>query len=365
MTYTFSDIATILFETAILFVVSTILFDVLHYLLHKWQKSRFAILRTFSKWHDYHHKFLDETLTIQKSWNRKNIIFHILPEYLTSIAGVCLGLLIFSPAVVILNIVLHTIMVIFRLVDEGMDINHKNVDRLDARKSMMFVNPSYHFLHHIYPQQYFSSFVGIFDFILGSSCQIKGQKFVVTGASGAFGQAIVEKIKAAGGHVTTVKYGQDFTYDDYSIFEKLLPETDVLILSHGSKITDAMQANCTSFQKIIDLYIAVTQERLVPPEVWALGSEIEIHGDFGMDDLKAYSASKKAYAKIAKSYYRSRDVIYRHIVPSAFTSQMGKGLISATCATNWALFYIKRGFYYIPVTYTGLAYLNYFRFRFL
>jgi hypothetical protein len=83
-----------------------------------------------------------------------------------------------------------------------------------------------------------------------------------------------------------------------------------------------------------------------------------------MDELKAYSASKRAFALRARDYYRSDALIYRHIVPSSFTSSMGKGAMSAATAVNIALFFIRRGFRYVPVTLTGLAVLNYFRFRF-
>ncbi|MDB5474032.1 MAG: hypothetical protein JWP99_1335, partial [Devosia sp.] len=51
-------------------------------------------------------------------------------------------------------------------------------------------------------------------------------------------------------------------------------------------------------------------------------------------------------------------------VPSSFTSAMGAGAMSAATAVNIALFFIQRGFRYVPVTMTGLAVLNYFRFRF-
>jgi hypothetical protein len=84
----------------------------------------------------------------------------------------------------------------------------------------------------------------------------------------------------------------------------------------------------------------------------------------GMAELKDYSASKRAFARKALGYYHSDALIYRHIVPSSFTSAMGKGAMSAATAVNIALFFIRRGFRYVPVTMTGLAVLNFFRFRF-
>jgi hypothetical protein len=55
-------------------------------------------------------------------------------------------------------------------------------------------------------------------------------------------------------------------------------------------------------------------------------------------------------------------MVYRHIVASAFTSRMGPGLISGEAAAALAMFFIRRGFRYIPVTYTGIAWVNYLKF---
>ena len=41
---------------------------------------------------------------------------------------------------------------------------------------------------------------------------------------------------------------------------------------------------------------------------------------------------------------------------------MGPGLISGEAAAKAALFLIRRGFRYVPVTYTGIALVNYFKF---
>ena len=41
---------------------------------------------------------------------------------------------------------------------------------------------------------------------------------------------------------------------------------------------------------------------------------------------------------------------------------MGPGLISGRFAARWALFFLERGFQYIPVTYTGVALWNWVKF---
>ncbi len=123
-----------------------------------------------------------------------------------------------------------------------------------------------------------------------------------------------------------------------------------------------MSANCTTFVDIIALFREVGRDRLNVPEVWALGSEAEFHGDMGQANLVDYVASKRAFAREARDFYADDDLYYRHIVPSSFTSAMGKGAMSADTAVNIALFFIRRGFRYVPVTLTTLAFWNYFLF---
>ena len=43
---------------------------------------------------------------------------------------------------------------------------------------------------------------------------------------------------------------------------------------------------------------------------------------------------------------------------------MGPGLISGRVAARWAWLFIARGFRYVPVSYTGIALVNYLKFLF-
>jgi hypothetical protein len=43
---------------------------------------------------------------------------------------------------------------------------------------------------------------------------------------------------------------------------------------------------------------------------------------------------------------------------------MGPGLMSGRTAARIAMFFIRRGFRYVPVTYTGIALVNYWKFVF-
>src|SRR5262249_14282131 len=133
----------------------------------------------------------------------------------------------------------------------------------------------------------------------------------------------------------------------------------ILVLAHGANGEHAMQANCDSFLALIDRYKILTQYRQVPVEVWAVGSEIECHPAFGNSGLKSYARSKRAYARAAARLLHDENLLYRHIVPSAFRSRMGHGLMSGRTAAAVALWLIRRGFRYVPVTYTGIAFLNF------
>ena len=353
-----------LFEAALVFLVSTGLFDALHWLLHKWEGSRFKLLRTFSSWHWVHHKFLGLDMQINPAYARKNIVYHVLPEYLTSMVGTLVFLLVFPWPPVALVAVLRTVMLVSTLREEGLDFNHMAMDRVGGQQNMWWVDNNYHAMHHIFPHNFFSSFTNVFDLLFGTSCQIRGRRFLVTGAGGAFGSAMVAALRARGGEVETAKSGRDFSAGDYGAMAEKLVWANVLVLAHGAKSEDCWNANMVTFRDLIDLFTQTGQQRLTPPEVWAVGSEVEFHGDMGMDELRDYSASKRAFARQALDYYRSDALIYRHIVPSSFTSAMGKGAMSAETAVRIALFFIRRGFRYVPVTLTGLAALNYFRFRF-
>ncbi|KKB77387.1 hypothetical protein VW29_18725 [Devosia limi DSM 17137] len=361
---TFWDIIAFILQTALVFVVSTALFDALHWTLHKWEGSRFKLLRTFSSWHWVHHKFLGLDMQINPAYARQNIWFHIVPEYLTGMAGTLIFLLVFPWPPIAVVAAIRTVMLVMTLKEEGLDYNHMSMDRVGGQQGLLWVNNNYHAMHHVYPHNFFSSFSNVFDLLFGTTCQIKGRKFLVTGASGAFGSAMVKKLEKLGGIVETAKSGSDFSAGDYSRMQEKLTRADVLVLAHGAKTDDCWNANYVTFTELIDLFTEIGKPRLAPPEVWALGSEVEFHGDMGLDELKAYSASKRAFAARARQYYRSDALLYRHVVPSSFTSPMGKGAMSAGTAVNMALFGIRRGFSYVPVTLTGMAFLNYFRFRY-
>lgn len=353
-------------QAAVVFMASTLLFDVLHWLLHQWGRSKNRLLRRFARWHWVHHRFLDRKMRVHPELVWPNLVFHVLPEFGTAMAGTLLFLLVFPWEPVVAVVIVRLIMLVFVIKDEGMDVNHMAMDRVGGRQGLLWVNANYHAMHHVYPNNYFSSLANMFDLVAGTTCELRNRKFVVTGAGGAFGGALVKRLEKLGAEVRTLRHGEHFAPGFVSDDARAALEwADVLVLSHGAKTDDCWNANVVTFVELIDLFEAIGKTKLVAPEVWAMGSEAELHGDLGMASMRAYADSKRAFATHAKRYYRSPDLIYRHIVPSAFTSDMGRGLISAESAVSVALFFIKRGFRYVPVTYTTLAIWNYLRFRLL
>ena len=356
------DVALWVVQAILTFAVSTFIFDAVHWALHRWTKSRFALLRTFASWHHVHHRFLDGKMQVHMDLAATNFWAHLVPEFLTSVAGTAVFYLVFHWIPVTVVIAIHLWNFANNIRTEGMDGNHMAMDRVSGQQSLFKVNAAYHAMHHITPDNFYSSYLNVFDLLFGRSCTIRHRRFLITGASGAFGSAIKTRIEALSGIVETAKHGIDFAAGDTSRMLPKLERADVLVLAHGAKGKDAWDANYTTFTELSDLFIAVGKDRLVPPEIWAVGSEAELHGDMGQADLVDYAASKRAFARRAVAYYRSPDVLYRHIVPSAFTSAMGPGAMSADSATRIALFLIRRGFSYVPVTLTTLAFWNYFRF---
>jgi hypothetical protein len=352
-------------EGVALFLAASTLFDVVHYILHRFLKSRSPFLRRLGLMHQAHHDFYTDQLQFDVRYARANLIWHVIPEYANQALFTLGGYFVVGAWPVVVALTIETVIFVMVLIRGGMDEHHIAAEARKGRRNFdggLFVTADYHSLHHIHPDRFYSSYVTLFDRLMGTACQVEGRRVAITGASGAFGQAMVRLLEREGATVKPLKHGIDFTNDDASASDSTLLETDILVLAHGAKGDTAMAANCESFVALIERFRTLRLSRLSPTEVWAVGSEIECHPSFGDPVLKGYRQSKLAYARHARRYYADREMIYRHIVPSSFRSKMGPGLISGELAARWSLFLIRRGFRYVPVTYTGIALVNYFKF---
>lgn len=337
-------------EVALLLAAASFAFDCIHWALHRFARARSRWLRAVAGLHGAHHEFLDRELRFHDEVLGKNIALHHIPELGTQLVVCSLFFWVFPPPPVLLAMGVFCFLFVLVVAQRGRDVHHRPLEVVPAPLVGLRVNVAYHALHHVFPDRYFSSIVLVFDWLFGTGSQIAGRRFAMTGASGAFGAPLKQMLEAEGAaRVTPLKFGVDWTYGDYSRIEAVLEDTDVLVLAHGHKREHTLEANCTSFVELIERFRRATRGRRFPVEVWAVGS--------------VYSRSKCAFARHARRYYRDPSFLYRHIVPSAFTSPMGSGLISGRTAARIALFFIRRGARYVPVTYTGIAFLNYFKFK--
>lgn len=354
----------ILLQTVAAFLLGTLLFDIYHFFSHCCLKSNIRFFRLIGLIHLTHHRFYSSALKINTHYAKKNFFHHTLVESTFHLIGILFCLLFFNPIAIALALLLEAIIFTVVCFKHGVDSHHKPYSILPSYRNRFFVSGEYHALHHIYPANYYGSYLMLLDRLLGSAHHLKDKRIAMTGANGALGSHMKKLLEKEGAQIVTFKYGTDYTYDNYDKLKEHLANCDILFLCHGSKYDNAEQANCDSFVRIIELFKSVRKRELAPIEVWGVGSEIECHPCFGLKKIKVYAKSKRRFAYYARQYYRDKDIQYRHLVHSAFISKMGPGLMSARFAAKVSLFMIKRGFRYIPVTYTGFAWVNYLRFVF-
>lgn len=359
-----TDYVSIIVQSIAAYLIGTFVFDVVHYLFHRFLESNYKWLKVIGSTHLWHHRFYTSSLNIQSEWARNNLIYHVFVEYFVHIVSILICFFVFNPIAVMMAILFETGIFMSVWYCRGKDPHHKVYDSLPAYRGGFFVSAEYHAMHHLHPTKFFSSMIKLFDFMLGSACHLKGKHIAMTGASGALGSHMKKLLEAEGAHVVCLKFGVDYHYHDYDRLAQTLSKTDILFLCHGSKFENAQQANCDSFVRIIELFKKVRKPSKEALEIWGVGSEIECHPCFGIKKIKVYADSKRNYAAYARRYYREKDIQYRHLVHSAFISPMGPGLMTASFAAKVTMFLIKRGFKYVPVSYTGFAWLNYLRFVF-
>jgi hypothetical protein len=80
-----------------LFLASTVVFDCVHWTLHRFSASRIGGLRSIGSLHDAHQTFLDRELHHNDEQQQRNIRLHVIPELITQMC-VSLVCLIFLPA---------------------------------------------------------------------------------------------------------------------------------------------------------------------------------------------------------------------------------------------------------------------------
>ncbi|KAJ5307016.1 hypothetical protein N7508_006031 [Penicillium antarcticum] len=254
----------------------------------------------------------------------------------------------------------QAVKMIFVILTSGRDSNHLIYETAPKDPNWIFVGPEFHALHHVYPDRYMGSFVKLFDWVWGTAYSFRGKRFVITGGNRSFGQAMVTELEREGvQNIRNLKFGEDWDHENFAKAASALSSCDILILAHTSRGEDAMKSNCDSAVRLVELFKQHREKNIsnpTLPEVWYVGSEAEMLPPFGNAELQRYSDSKRRFLPHARSYYDDTEILYRHIMPSAVSSADW----TAKCSMWW----IRRGVRYIPISHTGIAYLNYFKFMY-
>ncbi|KAJ5646408.1 hypothetical protein N7490_002780 [Penicillium lividum] len=248
----------------------------------------------------------------------------------------------------------------------GRDSNHLVYKIAPKDPNWVFVGPEFHTLHHVYPDRYIGSFVKILDWICGTAYSFRGKRFAITGANGAFGQAIVSELEREGVKgIRKFKFGTDWDHDNFENVIPVLAGSDILILADGCKEQGAVESNCNSAVQLVKLfkkYRATHPAGPTLPEVWYVGNEMEFHQPWG--NMQQLSGVEGGFLPYARLFTNDHDILYRHIVLSTFQSSVVTADTSAHRAAKYAMWWIRRGATYVPITYTGTACLNYLKFMF-
>ncbi len=297
-----------------LFLASTVVFDIVHWLLHRWSGSDRRWLKRLGELHEVHHRFLGRDLHNHDEYQTANLFHHVIPEYATHVAF-SLGLLLVLPTPLVFGtLALQTFVVGFILSRRGKDPNHVGVERVPAYRPMYACVPPYHWLHHRYPDAYFSSYVKLFDHLIGSGMSLAGRRVGLTTVSTPFAitlRALLERAGVAEVHALEADRSND-----------RLQDLDILVLAHE----DSDEA----YRELIERFRGLVAGRRFPAEVWALA-----RGD--------------EFERNARRYYTDPRLIYRHIERS-----------KTEAAARRAFSLIRRGFNYVPTSWRGA--LDFLRF---
>jgi hypothetical protein len=369
-----SDITPSLLSLLYLLCTGSVFFDVAHHMLHRCNKSSHLLFRRLARIHHYHHLYFTRHMNFDERYLQQNR-FQALPlELALQIVGSTLGYLFASYATPnglvwctrnhLLSIIgFETLRTTFVILTCGRDSNHLIYKTAPKDTNWILVGPEFHALHHVYPDRYMSSFIKFFDWVWGTAYSFRRKRFTVT-EGGAFVQGIIKGLESEEGVacIRKLTIGTDSDHHD------LLSDTDVLILAHGYDGKDALSSNCDSATRLVKLFKqcgATNPACQTLPEVWYIGSEIEFHPFWRNAQPQHDSQSKqRTFLPYARSCFDDPDIIYRHIVLPSFLSSVGNAVFSADWAARCAMWWIRRGARYVPVTYTGIAWLDYFKFMY-
>lgn len=147
---------------AYLYLTGSLVFDTIHWLLHKWSKSQWKILRWLSYCHQFHHLYYNRSLKFNERYARHNSWIALPLEMLCKVFGSMAGWLLarhlmaddkqnISTAALLVACAFEIIRTLVVIAISGRDSNHIAFDTVPKDHNWLFVGPEYHALHHVYP----------------------------------------------------------------------------------------------------------------------------------------------------------------------------------------------------------------------
>jgi hypothetical protein len=242
-------------------VVVSVLGDVVHALLHRWGRSPLRVLRWLAGLHEAHHRFLAPTLVHDDAWLGRSLLRHHLPElgmrlFLATVVSALFAIDDAVRAVVWCGCALDLPVVLWR---RGRDPWHRGRP-VHAPRGRVFVDGSYHALHHAFPSHYLSAHVQLLDRLLGTLMPLRGRRILVTGASVFVGD-LHRALASAGADVRRVA--------EDAVDDSELGAADILVLGHG-----ADDRGPCAYEALLSRACRAHADSVLPLEVWAVGDDV-------------------------------------------------------------------------------------------
>lgn len=296
------------------FLAATVVFDAVHWTLHRLSRTRHPLLRRIAGLHETHHAWFDRHLQHDDRLRGANLRRHVIPEYATHTAVSALCAVWFPAEVVLAVWGLQTLVFAWIVRSGGEDVNHRRGRRARGTPPLWFCLPDYHRLHHVHPEAHFSSWVRTFDHLAGTGLHLAGRRVVVSGRDERDAERLADALAGAGAAVTWLP-------DDAgsAAVERELARADVLAL---------IRPEPAPASRLVERLCSLARGRVEAPEVWSV-------------------AAGREFRASARRYWADRDVVYRHL-----TGGLGHGRAART-----ALFLLRRGLHYVPTSLrAALAY---------
>ena len=320
--HSFQNVIKYLIEMNVLFYIGDLGTDSIHAFYHLLAKSRFRLLRKIGSIHYYHHRFLNTSMKYNERYTLKNFYIHEIPELLTHYAIIGMFYFIFGPIPVLACLLGLDVMLATKYKHFGKNGIHQEKDEVLPAKTGIVSDPEYHALHHIHSDSFYGGDRKTIDYLLGTGCYLAGKKFIVT-SKGPLGQAL--KTQLLGRSAKSVEL---LNLKGRSNLEKIFEGIDVLILSHHLEEENKGQKEIyESYTELTQAFMNTPLKHLYPKEIWAFGQN--------SDEFEVFGAS----------CYESAEFVYRHLVYFDFYGDVW----SPEAIAKRALFFVRRGFHFIPI----------------